>query len=183
MLRIPISITISGEAGLSIGPGLIVNDAGQLDTVATQGPVGPAGPQGPTGPKGDPGDKGDTGPPGVSVAGPPGPAGAVGPRGIDGIPGPLPRILPGDNISITMSGDAVTISASDRDASPRVYDAVLAYDATANGWRLPAGASNVVLHVNGLRYRGGVDYTITDGLVTALSENMQPTFAVIADHD
>lgn len=65
----------------------------------------------------------------------------------------------------------------------RRYNTVLAYDAVAKAWKLPAGAVNPVIHVNGLRYLPWTDYSVTGTAVKALSTNMQPTDTVSADYD
>lgn len=66
----------------------------------------------------------------------------------------------------------------------RRYDVVLAYDSTATGWRLPAGALNPKIYVNGFAYARDVDYTVdAAGLVKAKWDNMPTTAVVVADFD
>jgi len=65
----------------------------------------------------------------------------------------------------------------------RRRDVLLVYDTTAGGWKLPAGASNVTVYVNGLRYRQGYDYTITSGVIKAQFDNMLPEFQITCDFD
>jgi hypothetical protein len=68
-------------------------------------------------------------------------------------------------------------------ASVRRRDVFLTYDTAAAGWKLPAGATNVVIYVNGLRYRQGYDYVITAGVVKAQFDNMLPEHQVTCDYD
>ena len=65
----------------------------------------------------------------------------------------------------------------------RRQDVLLAYDTTAAGWKLPAGATNVAVYVNGLRYRQGYDYVITSGVIKAQFDNMIPEHQVTCDFD
>lgn len=63
----------------------------------------------------------------------------------------------------------------------RVYDVEL--QRSGAGWALPADAAAVVVHVNGLRYRRGLDYQIEDGIVTPMATNMVAGMLVTADYD
>jgi hypothetical protein len=115
-------------------------------------------PAGTQGPTGPTGAQGPAGPQGVQGdAGPAGPQGVAGPQGP---PGP---------------------------GATRHYGAVLQFDATAGGWTLPAGAANVVVFCNGLRYTLALDYAITGGVIQPVdataTSNMQSTFVVVADYD
>lgn len=65
----------------------------------------------------------------------------------------------------------------------RRQDVLLVYDTPAGGWKLPAGASNVAVYVNGLRYRQGYDYVITSGVIKAQFDNMIPEHQVTCDFD
>lgn len=65
----------------------------------------------------------------------------------------------------------------------RKYDVLLTYDTAAAGWRMPAGATNLVIFVNGLRYRAGYDYVITAGVIKAQYDNMLPEHQVTCDYD
>jgi hypothetical protein len=108
----------------------------------------------------------------VSATGATGPAGPQGPPGIQGPAGAQgavgPQGPPGPGVS-------------------RRYNVVLQYDATAAGWTLPAGASNVVAFANGLRYTPVIDYLITGGVIkpvdTSATSNMQPGYLVVVDFD
>ncbi len=65
----------------------------------------------------------------------------------------------------------------------RRYRVRLAYDATARGWKLPAGVANVAIYVNGVGY-DSEDFTVTGDLVTAKFPNsMLPEHKVTADFD
>lgn len=66
----------------------------------------------------------------------------------------------------------------------RKYDVLLTYDTNAAGWRMPAvGASNLVIYVNGLRYRAGYDWTISNGVIKNQYDNMIPEHQVTCDYD
>ena len=97
-------------------------------------------------------------------------AGPAGPKGDKGDVGPIGPMGPAG-------------PAGSGGSSNRKRNVVLAYDANAKGWRLPAGAANVTLHVNGLRFLPGPDYTISTDLILAVTDNMQPGFTVVADFD
>jgi hypothetical protein len=62
-------------------------------------------------------------------------------------------------------------------------DVLLTYDTAAAGWKLPAGATNVVVYVNGLRYHQGTDFTITSGVIKNQFDNMAPDMLVTCDYD
>lgn len=87
-------------------------------------------------------------------------------------------------------GPTLVVANNQIDAVPavakvRTYGTVLTYDAAAAGWHAPAGSSNLVVYVNGLRYTQGTDYSISSpaGLITALADNMQPASLVVVDYD
>ena len=63
------------------------------------------------------------------------------------------------------------------------HDVLLVYDTTVAGWKLPAGATNVAVYVNGLRYRQGGDYVITNGVIKAQFGNMLPEHQVTCDFE
>jgi len=65
----------------------------------------------------------------------------------------------------------------------RRQDVLLVYDTTAGGWKVPAGATNLSVYVNGLRYRQGYDYLITSGVIKAQFDNMIPEHQVTCDFD
>jgi hypothetical protein len=65
----------------------------------------------------------------------------------------------------------------------RMYDVLLAYDATANGWKIPTGAKNVQVFVNGLRYHANNYVISTAGVMTAVFSNMDPSHEVTVDYD
>lgn len=66
----------------------------------------------------------------------------------------------------------------------RKYDQLLSHSTSIGGWQLPSGASNVTVHCNGLRYRAGVDYSISaGGLITAIATNMTASDVVTVDFD
>lgn len=65
----------------------------------------------------------------------------------------------------------------------RKYDVLLTYDTTVAGWKMPAGATNLVIYVNGLRYRSGYDYVIAAGVIKAQYDNMLPEHQVTCDYD
>jgi hypothetical protein len=65
----------------------------------------------------------------------------------------------------------------------RKYDVLLTYETAPAGWRMPAGATNLVIFVNGLRYRAGYDYVITAGVIKAQYDNMLPEHQVTCDYD
>ncbi|MBI4904404.1 MAG: hypothetical protein HY820_12255 [Acidobacteria bacterium] len=65
----------------------------------------------------------------------------------------------------------------------RRQDVLLVYDTAAGGWKVPAGATNIVVYVNGLRYRQGYDYVITSGVIKAQFDNMIPEHQVTCDFD
>ncbi|MBI4910991.1 MAG: hypothetical protein HY820_45695 [Acidobacteria bacterium] len=65
----------------------------------------------------------------------------------------------------------------------RRVDVLLIYDTTVAGWKLPAGATNIAVYVNGLRYRQGNDYVVTAGVIKAQFDNMLPEFQVTCDFD
>ena len=68
--------------------------------------------------------------------------------------------------------------------SQRAYDIPLMYDQVQGLWfGLPPSATAVVVYVNGLRYRRGTDYSLTNGEVKALSTNMTATDTVTVDYD
>jgi len=80
-----------------------------------------------------------------------------------------------------------TLSASVATPPARHYGLVLQYDSTQGGWPLPAGAANIVVYVNGLRYTAALDYSISGGVLKSLGDpvngNMLSTFLVVADYD
>ncbi|MBI1872441.1 MAG: hypothetical protein HYS05_00970, partial [Acidobacteria bacterium] len=57
------------------------------------------------------------------------------------------------------------------------------YDANAAGWKVPAGATNIVVYVNGLRYHQGLDFVITSGVIKNQFDNMIPEHLVTCDYD
>ena len=63
------------------------------------------------------------------------------------------------------------------------HDVLLVYDTTVAGWKLPAGATNVAVYVNGLRYRQGGDYVITNGVIKPQFDNMLPEHQVTCDFE
>ncbi len=68
-------------------------------------------------------------------------------------------------------------------APVRRRDVLLAYDAVAKGWKIPAGATNLEIHVNGIRYRSA-NYTISNaGVLAATFGNMLPEHEVTIDYD
>ena len=145
------------------------------------GATGPQGTTGPTGPTGTPGTPGPPGPQGATgAAGLPGPAGAAGIAGPAGPPGPTGAAGPqGPAGQQGPAGPPGTAPA-------RHYSNLLTYSATAGGWPLPAGATNVAIYVNGLRYAIPTqDYTITNNVVipNAAGSNMLPGFSVLCDYD
>lgn len=77
---------------------------------------------------------------------------------------------------LRLDGDVLSVSA------PARTETVLVYSTSAAGWPLPAGARDVVIYANGLRYRAGLDYTIQSGVVKASSSNMLPEFSIVAEH-
>jgi hypothetical protein len=62
-------------------------------------------------------------------------------------------------------------------------DVLLTYDTNAAGWKLPVGATNVVVYVNGLRYHQGTDFVINAGVVKNQFDNMTPDMLVTCDYD
>ncbi len=90
----------------------------------------------------------------------------------------------GPSLSVSPTGQLDVVFPAQPTAKTRIYDALLQYDATVKAWKLPAGATKVVVHVNGLRYRAGYDYAIDASGVKALfPDNMLPEFQVTADYD
>jgi hypothetical protein len=67
-------------------------------------------------------------------------------------------------------------------AKVRRYDVALVYDPAKNGWPLPAGATNLVVIVGGLRYSPS-NYTIAAGVLVAKFSNMDPSLEVLIDYD
>lgn len=65
----------------------------------------------------------------------------------------------------------------------RKYDVLLTYDTAIAGWRMPTGATNLVIYVNGLRYRSGYDYVIAAGVIKNQFDNMAPDHQVTCDYD
>lgn len=71
----------------------------------------------------------------------------------------------------------------------RETDRELTWEAAAGGYRLPlATATHVVVYVNGLRYRQGLDYSVSGGLVVPRpgATNWPPPEdgpVVVADYD
>jgi hypothetical protein len=69
-------------------------------------------------------------------------------------------------------------------STTRKYDVVLAYDVSVAGWRLPTGAGNPKIYVNGFAYIKDVDYAVDGtGLIKAKWDNMPTTAVVVADFD
>lgn len=62
-------------------------------------------------------------------------------------------------------------------------DVLLTYDTAAAGWKLPAGATNPVVYVNGLRYHQGLDFVINAGVIKNQFDNMTPDMLVTCDYD
>jgi hypothetical protein len=87
--------------------------------------------------------------------------------------------------SFVVSGN--TIDVRPAPAPPvlpvRVIGEKLAYDTAAAGWRIPAGAVNVELYVNGLHYWQGPDYTVDAGVIKAISTNLMPEFDVRVSYE
>lgn len=83
-----------------------------------------------------------------------------------------------------VSGEVVSVKAPPAPPSAaRVYGEKLAYDATVTGWKVPAGARNVEVFVNGLHYWPGVQYTLDAGTIKPLNTNMLSDFDVRINYD
>lgn len=86
-------------------------------------------------------------------------------------------------------GPTLTIAANGQiDAVPpsipkRMRDVLLTYDATARAWNVPAGARNVALYVNGIRYRSQGNWSIDAGKLTASNPDILPEHELTADFD
>ena len=109
--------------------------------------------------------------------------------------GPNSTITPCDSIVIhafidgkaklLTLGPSLHVSAAGQlEATRREYNRVLPYDPTTQTWTVPAGASNIVLYCNGLKYQPGIDYSI-DGVTVAKLDgaSMAPEHLVTADYD
>lgn len=93
-------------------------------------------------------------------------------------------IWPALGESLTIS-DTLLLNAASAAATKRRYDVMLFYSANTKAWLIPtATAKNVVIYVNGLRYRAGTDYTIMLNQVIPVSTtNWRPDALVVADYE
>ena len=68
-------------------------------------------------------------------------------------------------------------------AKTRRYNVLLVHDPARSGWPLPAGASNVIVRANGITVSEGVDYSVSNGVLTPVLSGLLPEYAVRADYD
>jgi hypothetical protein len=131
--------------GIQLGRGLTLLN-GRLTVVPGAAGAGGRGPAGPTGSSGSPGAAGPQGPAGAQGA-----VGAQGPQGPIGLTGPAGLAGPGSALNFA-------------DDDPYVVNT----DGTVTLTNVPSPASSLVVALNGLLLKQGVDYTISGKVVTFL---------------
>jgi hypothetical protein len=88
----------------------------------------------------------------------------------------------GPTLTVSAGGQLDVIQSTAPTPKAELTDVLLIHDATAGGWRLPAGVVKFKLHVNGIRYRQTGNWTVTNGVVTPLSDNMPIGSEVTIDY-
>ena len=88
----------------------------------------------------------------------------------------FPKLGPSLTVSPTNVLDVISLKT-------RIFDTQLSFDATSAGWPLPAGATDVVIYVNGLRYHAGLDYQISNNIIKPFSGSaFDPSYVVTCDY-
>lgn len=81
--------------------------------------------------------------------------------------------------SFVVTGNVIDVKAPPPPPSVvRVIGEKIAYDTAAAGWKVPAGAKNLEVWVNGLHYWPVTDYTDNGGVLKAAGASMLPEFDV-----
>jgi len=90
----------------------------------------------------------------------------------------------GPTLTVNAAGQLDAVLPTPTATKVRSYDVALTYDPVTKLWgTLPATATGIVIHVNGVRYRALKDYSVNAGKVLSLSDNMPADAQVTADYD